>query len=103
MECLANILRFPKAGECESHRHFKDHWTRFVSGGPFYVQVFFEGDKGLKGGMKSSNGPFGPGDSFFVHKDLIHKVISEGPGEAHCEFENDGTPNCGKECYGNPG
>lgn len=72
-------------------------------GGPFYVKVFYEGVQGQAGELKSAHGPFGPGEKFFTAKDLIHEVISEGPGEAHCEFENDGNPNCGKECYGQPG
>lgn len=92
-----NVLQFFKAGSCNSHKHFQDHWTHFVSGGPFYVKVFFEGDQGKVGELKSTHGPFGPGDKFFTAKDLLHEVISEGVGVAHCVFENDGSPDCARE------
>lgn len=94
----SNHLTFTKAGaSCGSHRHYQDHWTHFRSGGPFYVNVFFADDKGHRGALKDTHGPFGPGEKFFVDRNLIHEVIASGPGEADCVFVDDGSPTVAKE------
>lgn len=95
----SNRLVFYKAGDTScSHRHHQDHWTHFRKGGPFYVRVFHvDPMTNRKAQMKSAHGPFGPGEKFFVDKELIHEVIAEGPGEADCVFVDDGSPNVAKE------
>ena len=86
------VLRFSRPGtSCGSHRHHRDHWTRFIEGGPFWVCVYHHGIDCQRGELQAKYGPFNPGDSFFVHRDYHHEVLADGPGVAHCEFVDDGT------------